>query len=370
MILNKPIRVLVVDDEAIINELVQTQLIELGYEVAGGAYDAREAVDMTCNLRPDVVLMDLQMPNPETGQDDRLAGMKAAQEIQERCPTPVILLTAYESPELVEQASLVGVGAYLIKPVGDSDLDRAIPIARSRFGDLMELRRLNADLDAYAHTVAHELKNPLTLILGAADYLAEECETAPREELKIFAYRTVEGARKMKDIINSLLMLAETRSTDVVLKPLDMFAIVGNALERQTYLIREHTARIEVADVWPVALGHAAWVEEVWVNYINNALKYGGRPPALTLGATVVNDGQPKTVRFWVHDNGPGIPETARARLFTPFTRLPNGKVKGHGLGLSIVRRIVEKLSGQVGVESELGVGSTFYFTLPAAGPK
>jgi signal transduction histidine kinase len=72
-------------------------------------------------------------------------------------------------------------------------------------------------------------------------------------------------------------------------------------------------------------------------------------------------------VRFWVRDNGPGLSPEAQARLFTPFTRLDQARLQGYGLGLSIVRRIVEKLGGQVGVESQVGAGSTFWFTLPAA---
>jgi two-component system sensor histidine kinase/response regulator len=75
-------------------------------------------------------------------------------------------------------------------------------------------------------------------------------------------------------------------------------------------------------------------------------------------------------VRFWVRDNGPGITPEAQSRLFTPFTRLDQVSIQGHGLGLSIVRRIVEKLGGQVGVESQVRQGSVFSFTLPsAAGP-
>jgi signal transduction histidine kinase len=72
-------------------------------------------------------------------------------------------------------------------------------------------------------------------------------------------------------------------------------------------------------------------------------------------------------VRFWVRDSGPGIPPEAQARLFTPFTRLDQVRARGHGLGLSIVRRIVEKLGGQAGLESTVGQGTLFYFTLPAA---
>ena len=102
----------------------------------------------------------------------------------------------------------------------------------------------------------------------------------------------------------------------------------------------------------------------MWTNYISNGLKYGGQPPRLELGASVESNGM---VRFWVRDNGQGLTAEAQQFLFTEFTRLDGIRVEGHGLGLSIVRRIVEKLGGEVGLESEVGRGSLFYFTLPAA---
>ncbi len=144
----KPIHLLVVDDEPFVNQLIQNQLTNLGYRVSGTAFDGPEAVKLTCQTRPDVVLMDLQMPDPETGRDDRLAGLRAAQTIQEECPTPVILLTAHESPELVQQASTAGVGAYLVKPPDPRTIERTITVTLARFEDMMELRRLNAELQA------------------------------------------------------------------------------------------------------------------------------------------------------------------------------------------------------------------------------
>jgi signal transduction histidine kinase len=109
-------------------------------------------------------------------------------------------------------------------------------------------------------------------------------------------------------------------------------------------------------------MGHGPWVEQVWINYISNALKYGGSPPYVELGAAAQSDGM---VRFYVHDNGQGISPEEQAQLFQEFIRLGQTRAGGHGLGLSIVRRIVEKLGGEVGVESEIGQGSIFSFTLP-----
>jgi signal transduction histidine kinase len=131
------------------------------------------------------------------------------------------------------------------------------------------------------------------------------------------------------------------------------------------HLIEEHQGEISLPDSWPVALGYGPWIEAVWTNYLSNALKYGGRPPKVTLGATDMGDGW---IRFWVSDNGPGLSHEEQARLFVPFERLHQARSEGHGLGLSIVQRIVKKLDGQVGVESnsETEGGCVFYFTLPA----
>jgi two-component system sensor histidine kinase/response regulator len=155
---------------------------------------------------------------------------------------------------------------------------------------------------------------------------------------------------------------------EVDMGPLDMAKVVDEACQRLVYMVEEYQAELvlPLEHAWPVSVGYGPWVEEVWVNYLSNALKYGGRPPRVELGATVQEDG---IVRFWVHDNGPGLTPGEQGRLFTPFTQLDQARAKGHGLGLSIVRRIVEKMGGEVGVESEVGQGSTFFFTLLAASP-
>jgi K+-sensing histidine kinase KdpD len=101
-----------------------------------------------------------------------------------------------------------------------------------------------------------------------------------------------------------------------------------------------------------------------WVNYLSNAIKYGGRPPRVELGGETQSNGM---VRFWVRDNGPGIAPQDQARLFKPFTRLDHLRAQGYGLGLSVALHIVEKLGGQVGVKSVPGQGSIFSFTLPGS---
>ncbi len=358
------IRVLIAEDDYLVAEMIKGLVQEAGYVVAGEASNGEEAVEKTCALRPDVVLMDVRMPD--------LDGIEATRRIQEQCPTPVIILTAYETPELVERAAEAGVAAYLIKPPDPRELDRSIGIALARFRDLVELRRLtqelarqNEDLTAFAHTVAHDLQNPLALIIGFAEALRRYHETMSREEFEKSLETIEQTGRKMSRTIDELLLLAQVREAEVELEVLDMGAIVAEVVQhRLGHLVRKYRAKITFPDQWPEALGYGPWVEEVWYNYISNAIQYGGRPPRIELGATVQPGGW---VRFWVKDNGAGIAPEDQKCLFIPFRRLKQGQErrKGYGLGLSITRRIVEKLGGEVGVESNLGQGSLFYFTLP-----
>jgi signal transduction histidine kinase len=143
-----------------------------------------------------------------------------------------------------------------------------------------------------------------------------------------------------------------------------MAEVVQEAQRRLGWMIDRYEGTVVVPEAWPVAVGYAPWVEEMWVNYLSNGLKYGGQPPRLELGATPEENG---AVRYWVRDNGAGIPPERQAGLFTEFTRIERARAQGHGLGLSIVKRIATKLGGEVGVVSTVGEGSTFYFCLPSA---
>jgi len=228
----------------------------------------------------------------------------------------------------------------------------------------VELQARNEELDAFAHTVAHDLKGSLCVIVGFVEVLQEDYATIPGETLGKYLHDIKRRGRKMDDIIEELLLLAQVPKMDIQMEPLNMAHIVNEALLRMGHEIEGKQARIVLPNTWPEALGYGPWIEEVWLNYLSNAIRYGGQPPHVELGATELPDDK---VRFWIRDNGAGLTPQAQTRLFAPFTRLNQDHTTGYGLGLSIVRRIVEKLDGQVGVESQVGQGSTFTFTLRAA---
>jgi signal transduction histidine kinase len=279
---------------------------------------------------------------------------------------------------LLLQNEVLGVLEVVNKLTGEFDEDdqavvetlaasAAIALDNARLVDELrmqtkELEIRNEDLDAFAQTVAHDLKSPAGIIIGFAEALDENIAAIQSEDLRRHLRTIARNGRKMNSIIKELLLLASVRRAQVETQCVDMGSVVGEATERLDYLLDESGAEVVEPDHWPASFGYAPWIEEVWVNYISNAVKYGGRPPRVELGATELPDG---VVRFWAQDNGPGLTVEDQSRLFRPFTQLQPARAEGSGLGLSIVQRIVEKLGGQVGVESQLGQGSIFYFTLP-----
>jgi two-component system sensor histidine kinase/response regulator len=225
-----------------------------------------------------------------------------------------------------------------------------------------DLEARNEELEAFSHTVAHAFQGPLSLIIGFSKILEENSATMSEEELHDFLATIERSGRKLSDLIDELLLLAGSRQRTVEAEPLDMASIMGEVRQRLAPMIEDRGAQVILPESWPQVLGYAPWVEEVWVNYLSNAIKYGGRPPRVEVGFD-----EDSHVRFWVRDNGPGIAPDDQGRLFTTFTRLGTIPAAGNGLGLAIVRRIVEKLGGQVGVESNGSGGSLFTFTLPEA---
>jgi len=224
-----------------------------------------------------------------------------------------------------------------------------------------DLESRNEELDAFAHTVAHDLRGSLSSLIGYSDLLNDHEVNLNEEQVRESLDRIYRIGRKMSDVVDGLLLLSSVRKEDVIVTPIDMISIINEATFRLSQEIEEYGAEITLSKDFPTALGYAPWLEEVWYNYISNAVKYGGTPPKIALGGELTEDGY---ARYWVKDNGPGLAPDDQIQLFVAYSSHTNYS-KGNGLGLSIVKRIVEKLHGHVGLESEVNKGSVFSFTLP-----
>ena len=358
---------LLIVDDIPANVLVLTEFFKIaGFKVLI-AKDGKRAIQRAEYAHPDLILMDVMMPEMNGFDACRiLKSRKSTREI------PIIFMTALTDTVDKIKGFELGAADYITKPIQQEEVLARVNahINLSKLQQQLqvrttELEQRNMQLDAFARTVAHDLKNPLNTVVGYSDELVEICteDNLLDDELRSQLNLVAKAGHKMEDIINALLLLARTSNNeDIETQPLDMSSIIAQAQERLVDMMKDCQAEIRILDQFPMANGYAPWVEEIWANYISNGIKYGGFPPKLELGADVQGDNM---VRFWVRDDGPGLSEEAQAKLFTPFTRLHQDSAEGHGLGLSIVQQIAEKLNGKVGVQSEVGIGSTFYFTLP-----
>jgi signal transduction histidine kinase len=370
--------ILIVDDSQGILEMLTEMLSNKGYRTLN-ATDGKQAVKVAQANPPDLILLDIMMPD--------MTGYQVCEHLKTHAETqdiPIIFISALEATQDKILAFSAGGVDYVTKPFQVQEvlariethltirkLQKQLQTANQRLNESnLALQERNADLDAFAHTVSHDLRNPMGIISGFTKILLKYRDTMPPEEIQENLEIIDQTSASLINILDELLVLAGVRKIDAAMQPLDMAEIVAAAQKRLAYNIEEHQAEIITPEVWPSALGYAPWVEEIWINYLSNAIKHGGRPPHVTLGTSIQPSNSrddKKIIRFWVRDNGQGISPEEREGLFTPFTQLEQVHLKGYGMGLAIVRRIAEKLGGEVGVQSEPGQGSTFYFTLPAS---
>jgi signal transduction histidine kinase len=256
----------------------------------------------------------------------------------------------------------------LVLEVRSSPVDNADGTLAGRvllLHDASARARLVRELDSYAQSVAQDLRIPLVSLIDSLSEIHRHGSGGDAEATKhlLGAERV---CHQMRGTIDALLLFASLRSDDAVaLEAVDMRLLVDAALHRLSEAVKGSNAAVTIAGEWPAAMTQPHWVEEIWTNYLSNAVKYGGHPPIIEVGAAPAGAGG---VRYWVRDNGGGLSAEQARQLFAEFTRLDPKRAEGHGLGLSIVRRIATKLGGEVGCDSSLGHGSTFWFTLPQQG--
>ncbi|MEL6654380.1 MAG: hybrid sensor histidine kinase/response regulator [Bacteroidota bacterium] len=348
-------KLLCFEDDPGIARLLQKRLVRAGFEIAI-ARRAQKGLDLIKEGQFDLVILDYWLPD--------MNGLEVLERIQQLDPNlPVVIVTASSEAKVAVEAIKRGALDYLAKDSAgvfirkiEHHLQDWLEIHREK----MDQVELITDLKNYAQTVAHDLKNPLSTLKALTGLLSFDENN--EKEIAKYASAIATTVDKMRGIVDELLLMASTRKEDIQLTKLNTEMLISNALDRLDYLIQDRGASIEIDKKFPDAIGYPAWVEEIWVNYLSNALKYAGPKPEIIISGETLKDG---TVRFWVKDNGPGIPEEKLSALFVPLSKLDYDNTDGHGLGLSIVKRIAQKLNGEVGAQSQAGEGASFYFTLP-----
>ncbi|MEW6554412.1 MAG: ATP-binding protein [Actinomycetota bacterium] len=225
-----------------------------------------------------------------------------------------------------------------------------------------ELRARNAELEAFAHTISHDLRSTVSVIEGYAQVALEGRDELLQECLE----KIVHLAHRMDDFIASLLAYSEAGRPEGKPEAVDPGEILNEIVAEREAEIRARKVRVKIEEGLPVVRVDPLRLQQVYRNLVDNALKYmGDNPePVVACGA----DAREGDVVFYVEDNGIGIEEGEHARIFEPFWRLSSEYHHGLGIGLSTVKRAVEGWGGEVWVESAPGEGSTFFFSVPIGG--
>ncbi|GAA0472101.1 hypothetical protein Ade02nite_51710 [Paractinoplanes deccanensis] len=234
----------------------------------------------------------------------------------------------------------------------------------ARAATIAELRRSNTELEQFAGVVSHDLAAPLSVISGYLELLAEEAGDADPQSAKWIASAS-RAAGRMQRLITSLLSYARAGNAPCRPEPVALGELVDLALTDLRGTV--DGATVVVQDDLPVIEGDPVLVRQLLQNLIGNALKYRSaeRPCRVEITAEPAPDGR-RRVR--VADNGPGIPQEQRARVFEMFAQVDPAAGSGHGVGLSTCQRIVDRHHGEIHAEQTPGGGTTISFTLPAPG--
>jgi signal transduction histidine kinase len=230
-----------------------------------------------------------------------------------------------------------------------------------------KLEERNEELEAFAYTVAHDLRSPIRAMHGFSDALLQDFGDVLGYRGRDYAKRVVDAARRMDALVRDLLEYSQIARGEIDLTPVELTGVVRNAIASEDAEIRSTGAQVTVDSPLPAVLAHDATLSQAVMNLVGNALKFvpPGKKPMVHISA----ERREKWTRLWVTDNGLGIAPEQHDMIFRVFERLHRREdYPGTGIGLAIVRKGVERMGGRSGVESAPGAGSRFWIELQSAG--
>ncbi len=355
---DSPGRLLVVDDDPTNRELLSDLLESQGHEILM-AEDGPEALEMVAKHDPDCVLLDVMMPG--------MTGFEVCAKLRENPETanlPVILVTALTDRANRLKGIEAGANDFLTKPLDLAETGLRVRNAiRSRrlFGILAqrneELHQLGILRDNLTNMLIHDLKSPLAAIMGYIKLVQTTAAPRLQDREKEFLQRSALSGQRMLEMVTSLLDVSRLETGDLTarMERVDLGALVGQVIDTMPggEITTQWTPPAEPAFVEC----DAELVRRVLTNLLDNAAKYARKRIVIQVEGGKVS----------VADDGRGIPPEYHQRVFEKFGQVDGGTRYSTGLGLTFCKLAVEAQGGRIGLESVVGTGSTFWFTLPEA---
>lgn len=358
-------KILIVEDELIPAYDLCDNVERLGYQVTGIVDTGEGAIAQVRENPPNLILMDIKLRGG-------MSGIEAAAQIQDD-DIPVVYLTAFSDDAILKQAALTAPYGYLTKPAKLEDIRATIAIALSKHEEdaklrtlLAEEKRLNELKSYFLATVAHDLRTPLTSVLISLDLLQRYDEQLTAAKRSNYFERIHTVIKKMAQQIEELLLAHQAESGKLGFNPVpidlvqfchNLIADFQTATSDKCQISFTCEGDCTQLKLDPILLGH------ILNNLLSNAIKYSPAGTSISINLLC----EPARITFRIQDQGIGIPPTYLEKLFQPFERAANvGNIKGSGIGLYIVKQAVERHQGNISVESQVGVGTTFAIILPA----
>ena len=356
-------RILVVDDQSSNLQMVGLILGNLGHEIIP-ASDGPTALKRVAALVPDLILLDLLMPGM-SGRDVCLEIKKNA----EWRDIPVIFLSAADDKDLIVSALDAGGVDYITKPFNQAELisrvrtQLALKVARDRLKELAE------DKDELLGILAHDLKNHLGGLNMSAKLLCERIRNLHDDRIQRLADNAFYSSGQLLAFVKDFLAnAAAEHKFEPQLTTIDVAGAAANAIRLFEDRLRHKQMHVETdfPEEDLIALADAHAVDQIFSNLLSNAVKFS--PPEKKIYVGVRRNGD--FVESFIRDEGPGLTAADKSRMFRRYGRLsarPTGGETSTGLGLSIVRKLVLAMNGEIMCESSPGQGATFTFRLPKA---
>ena len=361
------INVLLVDDDPGDRRLVQlalnrsTEYVDFNVKAIENLANATEYL---LNESTDIILLDLGLPDSH--------GVETVQKVHLVSPdVPIVVMTGASDGDMAIEAIRSGAEDYLVKGKSlEFALERIIryTVERKRSEQnvaklLKEVENINHELNDFASIVSHDLKAPLRGIKTLIEWImadnAERLTEEGKEQMQLLTSRV----ERMHNLINGVLQYSRVGRQKETLVRIDLNELVPETWDLLS--VPENISFTIKSDL-PIILCEHTRIAQVFQNLLSNAVKYMDKPEG-RISVDCVTDGN-----FWkfsVADNGPGIEERNFERIFKMFQTLsPNDGFESTGVGLTVVKKIVEMYGGKIWIESEVGVGTTFLFTLPKEG--